>query len=217
MPEQRVEDALLARFWASVIKYLDESSGSREGIHVTDLLYDCLRRAWYGKRVGEPISDPQGVLAVLVGQKLHEIAVCDEHEVAVEHVTSRGTRVVGRVDEICTVGGETVVLDKKTTRQLPSKPHEHHVRQVTFYAAVLHRAGRRVDRVAVLYVDVANLQTRLFVLPVTPVGLEQALAELETLADGLAAALASDTPPPRRMGWWCDYCSLFRRCMTEQG
>lgn len=209
-----MESEIITRFWTSLVKDVAEDRSNE--IHVSDLLYECVRRAWYSKKVGEVVADPHGLIAVWVGKKLHEMPICDEHEVEVKYTTQDGVEVVGRIDELCRSGDEYVIIDKKTTRQIPSKPYDHHIKQTLYYAYMLQKQrGVRVGKVAILYIDVSNLEIKPYVIPVNQIAIEQAGREMEERARILKQSLEADKPPERQIGWWCSYCSMFRRCFTE--
>jgi len=219
--EKAIEMDITNRFWRAVIKRLEEGSGDRSGIHVTDLVYDCLRRAYYDKKLGDlvsAVSDSEGLMVVWIGQMLHEMPidpVSCEHEKEIE-IEFDGVRVEGRVDEACRIGDSYVVIDKKSSRAIPNVPHDHHIKQVLFYSAILSkRYGYRVSHVGVLYLDVANLKTKLFLIPVSIQMLEVALRELERKAKALSQALQSNTPPLPDPGWLCSYCPYFKKCVVD--
>lgn len=209
-----MEGEIISRFWTALIKDVSEDRSGE--IHVSDLLYECIRRAWYSKRIGEVISDPQGLIAVWVGRKLHEMPICDEHEVPVKYTTVDGVEVIGRIDELCKDGDGYFILDKKTTRQIPNRPYDHHIKQTLFYAFMLQKMrGVKVNKIGILYIDVSNLEIKSYVVPVNNAMIEQAGKELELKAKILYETLKNDKPPNRQIGWWCNYCSMFRRCFSE--
>jgi CRISPR-associated protein Cas4 len=219
--EKSIEMDITNRFWRSVIRKLEDGSGDRRGIHVTDLVYDCLRRAYYDKKLGDlvsAISDSEGLMVVWIGQMLHEMPLdpdnCEhEREVVIEF---EGVRVEGRVDELCRIGDSYIVVDKKSTRSIPSNPLDHHIKQVLFYSAILtRRYGYRVSHAGILYLDVANLKVKLFVIPVNAQIVEVSLRELGRKARTLSQALQSNTPPPPEPGWLCSYCPYFKKCVMD--
>ena len=220
-PEKLIEMDITNRFWRAVIKKMNESSGNRSGIHITDLVYSCLRRAYYDKTLGEAvsaISDNEGMMVVWIGQMLHEMPIdpdrC-EHEKAIG-VEFDGVKVEGRVDELCRLGDSYVIVDKKSTRNIPNSPHDHHIKQVLFYSAILTKKyGYRVSHAGILYLDVANLKVKLFVIPVTSQMVETALREIESKARVLHQAITRKTAPAPDPGWLCSYCPYFRRCVLD--
>jgi len=205
-------DVIAWRLIRSIFRELEEDR-SRE-IHVTDLVYECPRRAYYEKVYGYGVTSLQSAFVLWIGKKLHETGMdgCD-HEVAVEGELG-GVRVVGSIDELCE-GGDLIV-DKKTTRRIPRQPHEHHVLQVLIYALLLQKMGRRVPRRgAIVYIDVANAETKSYEFPITATALASVEKEVAPRARELATALATGKPPKPRPGWLCNYCSYVRRCALD--
>ena len=154
-------------------------------------------------------------LVLWAGKKLHETGMdgC-EHEVPVE-MELGGVRVVGRIDELC--DGGDLVVDKKSTRRLPSRPYEHHVYQVLLYALALTKMGRRRPRRgAIVYIDVAGLDVAAYEFPITQSMLDAVEREATRRAQLLARALREGRPPPPSPGWLCRYCSYVRRCALDK-
>ncbi|MEM4863527.1 MAG: PD-(D/E)XK nuclease family protein [Candidatus Nezhaarchaeales archaeon] len=210
-----MEGEIIARFWKAVMKSIDDGQRASE-IHVTDLVYDCIRRSWYDKQVGDVVSDPKGIMAVWIGRMLHEMPVCDEHEVELKYTTPSGIEITGRMDELCVIDGDVVIIDKKTTRQIPGKPLDHHVKQLLYYAYMLWKVrGVRASKIAVLYIDVSSLEVKPYIIPINQIMIESAGREMEEKAVVLSESLRSGIPPRRQVGWWCSYCSMFRRCFSE--
>lgn len=214
-----VRQGVLGRFWLASIKYLEEQSGDRSSIHVTDLVYDCMRRAYYDKVVGDAITESKGLMIVWIGQLLHSMPMCEEHEVSVSYEferEGRKYRIEGRIDELCVFDGRLVVVDKKTTRDIPRSPYEHHVKQVLMYSFILWKTrGVKPSYVSILYIDVASGQADAFVIPVEEMSLSIIGREMEDKAVELASALESGKPPRAVRGWLCGYCSHFKRCVKD--
>jgi len=220
--DKAVEIDIANRFWRAVIKRIEEDSGDRSGIHVTDLVYDCLRRAYYDKKLGDlvsAVSDSEGLMVLWIGQMLHEMPFGEgcEHEKPVEIVFDGGVKVEGRVDELCQLSsGAYIVVDKKTARSIPNAPYDHHVKQVLFYSAILSKVyGYKIASAGVFYLDVANLKTKLYVIPVTQLMIEAALKEMEKKARALYQALKTGIPPSPEPGWLCSYCPYFKKCVMD--
>jgi len=211
--EDKIGTEIIKRFYRAVLTELEEDRSNE--VHVTDLVYECLRRAYYEKKYSAMPSDESGALVLWIGKKLHETPVCSGHEVELS-ADIDGVPVRGSIDELCTVGDKIVIVDKKSTRGAPSKPYEHHVKQVLFYAAILAKTkGIVADYGAVLYIDVANLYSKVFVFPITVMDIESAWAELSSKARKLWDAMVNDRVPPAEPGWLCKYCPYWRRCIGD--
>jgi len=199
------------KFFESVINYLGDEGGWRDDpmeIHVSDLIYDCMRRAYYGKTMRFGIRY-DSILRMAIGKKIHEIPLDgSEHELELEW-----NGIKGRVDEYIPNPG--IVLDKKTCRSLPNSPYDHHVKQVEFYRVLLERSGRKVVACGLIYIDVASPGVRAFVwTPKYPLEvLEKEMIEKKMI---LEFALTNKILPPRKSGWICKYCDFFSICYGEE-
>jgi len=198
-------------------KVLEELKDDRRNeIHVTDLVYNCIRRAYYSKKYGftsdEDISgfDEQSMLTLWIGKKLHEIKLSDKHEFEIEFEGIKGS-----IDEILHIGDELIILDKKTTRKIPSSPYEHHIRQIEYYAAMYYAIyGIDVRYGAVLYIDVANKKSVVHVFTLSG-DKEQILKEMIEKKEKLEDAIKNNKVPEAKVSWLCDYCGHFERCIID--
>jgi CRISPR/Cas system-associated exonuclease Cas4 (RecB family) len=195
------------------------------GIQVTDICYDCLRRAYYQilsrERGGE--QEYKGMresdwLRVWIGKKLHETDFSELHEL---NVNALG--VHGRIDEILVTDREVVIVDKKSTRKIPSRPYDHHVKQVQYYAALLVRSelSALLDVLkgkafygAVLYIDVNEGLCEVSVFPLNPYDpmIEKEITEKVAV---LRRAFSEGKPPEPSAGFLCDYCDFLYHCVRE--
>jgi len=215
--EETIAQEIKTKFYRAVLDEIAEDRSNE--VHVTDLVYDCLRRAYFEKKYGETPSDESGALVLWIGKKLHETPVCDGHEVPLEYSVNTDNGMVavkGSIDELCTVDDKIVIVDKKSTRSAPSKPHEHHVKQVMFYAAMLYKTkGIKADYGAILYIDVANLYSRVHVFPITLADIELHADELEKKAAELWNSMQTGVLPRKKAGWLCKYCPYWRKCIRD--
>lgn len=213
----RTEDKIKFLF---LKKVAEDLKSERTGIHVSDLVYDCLRRAYYGKKYGEVLEDlgMEGVkgldeatmLTFWIGHKLHEIKLSDMHEYTMEV-----EGIVGTADEILKIGDEYIILDKKTTRRLPNSPYEHHVKQVEYYSAMFYKVhGINVRLGAILYIDVSNKKSKVFVFKLRE-NKDSVLKEMIQRKEEIEKALKSDEVPSAKVSWLCDYCSFFEKCVMD--
>lgn len=208
-----IGEHIMSLFYKATLKDMEEDRGN--SIHVTDLVYYCLRHAYYAKQQPQYSLSREGILAVWIGKRLHETPLCERHEVELSYEAD-GVDIEGRIDELCNINGEWVIVDKKTTRNTPSTPHEHYVKQLTYYAWLAKQAlGIEVKRVALLYINVAANEVKVITIPLTPLAVEQAGRELLEKAKILHQSLTNNTLPPRKFGWLCNYCQYFKRCVTE--
>lgn len=212
------EDKIKFLFLKRVLEDMEEER--EEGWHVTELVYDCLRRCYYERNYKEILksvdTDVSGnlsedtILTFWIGKKLHEMPLSRRHEYAV-----RWKDIVGRIDEILEIDGELIILDKKTVRKQVNSPYGHHIKQVEMYSALLFaQDGIEVNKGAILYIDVANKNSKVFTF-----GLEKdktkILAEMERKRDILTEAIEKGIPPEPKISWLCNYCNWFERCIRD--
>jgi len=216
-----VGDIVKRRFLGAVVRDTEENKEELRGIQVTDICYDCMRRAYYQVLYREKGEEGyKGMresdwLKVWIGKKLHETDFSDIHEL---NVNAFG--VHGRIDEILVNNDAVVIVDKKTSRKIPAKPYEHHVKQVKYYALLLKNSevwemlrGKKFYG-AILYIDVAEGLSDVFVFPVNP---EEAFLEreIQKKVEILKRAFAEKKPPEAKSGWICDYCDFLYHCVCD--
>jgi CRISPR/Cas system-associated exonuclease Cas4 (RecB family) len=193
------------KFFSAVMKELEDGS-RKNNIHVTELVYDCLRRGYYTHLHGE-MYDLEGAMRMWIGKKLHETSVLG----GLNEVELQWQNIWGRVDEYDP--NTKTLLEKKTTRQIPKNPYDHHVKQLNYYRVLLENNGYQVQRGLLLYVDVTTPAIEVFDVLLA----DRKMVEQEMLAKYqiLSEALAKQVPPPRATGWLCDYCPWVGRCFRE--
>lgn len=189
------------KFYEAVFKDL---KSDREGIHVSHLIYDCLRRAYYDITTDTPF-DLDGGMRMWIGKKLHELPVSDNPE-----LTLKWEGITGTVDEY----QDGHFCDLKTTRNVPRSPNSHHVKQLEMYRVLLEKSGHEVESASMLYIDVTTTQVIEF-----PVKFKRKIetVEKEMLEKKakLETALERGWLPERHLGWLCRYCNYSSRCFTE--
>jgi CRISPR/Cas system-associated exonuclease Cas4 (RecB family) len=197
---KKIEEQLYAGFARSVNK---PDPWYESGIHISDLIYDCLRRAYYGKVVG-PIFDMDSIFRMAIGAAVHSISLGGKQELRVEWEGVRGS-----IDEYL----DGIIIEKKTSRSTPRSPNDHHVKQVEGYAWLLERNNYPVIAGVLCYVNVDS--TEIAVFPVEMRSIDEIEKEMLAKRDILAKALADKTPPPRTVGWVCRYCPYVAQCFQE--
>lgn len=177
----------------------------KEGIHVNELIYDCLRRAYFARIIGG-IYDMDSVIRMAIGSVIHAAISFPKGEKELR-LECEGIR--GSIDEY--VSG--IVIEKKTCRHTPKEPNEHHVKQAEYYAWLCTRTNHPVTGVVIVYVNVDT--TEVVAFPITPRPIEIIEAEIIEKRDILRNALAAKVPPPRVVGWTCRYCPYVLPCFQE--
>lgn len=178
----------------------------RKGIHVTHIVYDCLRRAYYSLTRGEAFDLDSG-LRMWIGKKLHETKLLKEHELNLEW-----NGITGSIDEY----GDGVVLEKKTTRNIPRDPYPHHIKQLEYYRVLLEENGRPVKKGVILYIDVNIPMCKEFPIEFRR-PIEEVKKEMAIKKRALEMTMKEKLLPQRNVSWLCRYCSFCSYCFTEGG
>lgn len=205
------------RFFCAVFKDLKTE---REGIHVSHLIYDCLRRAYYDITTDTPFG-LEGGMRMWIGKKLHELPVSDNSELTLEW-----EGIIGTIDEY----QDGHFVDLKTTRNVPRGPRPHHVKQLEMYRILLERNGYEVKSASMLYIDVNT--TEVVEFPTKFIKTKSKKTEdiekktlkkiakleeemLEKKAK-LETAVENRWLPKRHINWLCRYCNYSSRCFTDE-
>lgn len=198
-------------------KVLDDLSEEREkGFHISELVYDCLREMYFNIVLREELYgedevkglDEDGIMTLWIGKKLHELKMSEFHE-----KQYRLGDVVGRIDELIQFGNNYVIVDKKTTRQLPNKPYEHHIKQVEYYSALIWSIDKiDVKYGCVLYIDVNNKKTKAYVFEIKKDKAE-ILKEIMEKVSKLKEYMMKQQVPEPNPTWKCQFCKWFERCI----
>ena len=135
---------ILERFYEAI----NRDNEPHEGIHVSSLCYDCLRRAYFTQLHGDGFFDMKTLVTFWIGRQIHETPILKEHEVPLEW-----NGIIGTCDDY----EDGVLLEKKTCRAIPKQVYSHHIKQAEFYSLMLEKAGKPVKEAHIVYIDVANI------------------------------------------------------------
>lgn len=187
---------------------LCEPGPPRTGIHVSSLL-GCIRRSYYNKVLGfNPTIE--SIIRMRIGTECHNIKLFPSetykdddvvHEKSMEWEGIKGT-----MDEFY----KGVIVDKKTTRAVPSRAKDGHVQQVQYYQVLAEEAGFNVKEGAICYIDVNNCFFRHLSVPLSS-NTDKVKAEMITRRDILLKSLEMEAPP-RREPQWCNTCEFGKIC-----
>jgi len=180
---------------------------SRPGIHVTDLVYDCLRRGYYRIKYGHGFFNLKTLLRFFIGRAVHDYPILSGHEVELEL-----DGVKGSADDFDPEKG--ILFEKKHTAntRLPLTPYPWHVRQVEFYYMMLKKAGYDVKKCYVVYIDVVT--PRIKPIRVNPRSVEEIYEEFSTRRTLLEYYLKENRPPPRVVSNLCELCTFAIPCFN---
>lgn len=190
-----------------ILESINKQNKRREGIHVTSLVYGCLRRSYYEQTVGDGLFNLKTLLTFWIGRAIHMTPLLKEHELQLEF-----EGIVGTVDDF--EPEEGLLIDKKTCKLIPKEAYSHHKKQIEYYIWLLKKNGHDVKKAYVLYIDIVNKKLELF--PVFARNLDVIEKEILERKNMLLEALNNKEMPPRSMSWLCDYCSFSGRCFNAQ-
>lgn len=186
-----------------------EGEERTDGIHVSDLKSNCLRKSYYHK-VKESQYDLDGMLKMAFGKLVHkfELAPNSEHEKLFEEWNG----IHGTPDDVW----NGVVIDKKTTRNVPNKVRVHDRRQLEMYSAILDDYGYDIIGCAVIYIDMGrNPKIDVKSFPLDNVDFDDIREEMLDKKSTLEMHLEIGEPPERNVGWICNYCNFTKFCFFD--
>jgi len=222
---EKLKESLDKFMLKRMIEKLEEDE--RTGIHVTDILY-CNRLAYWTIKERmegnyEYRGDKASIVVLFIGKQLHEFPFTNEHEVEIRYKPEDSeVEIEGSIDELIETSDTIIILDKKTTRKLPSSEYEHHRKQVMYYATILSQMRDDILSKeiygAIWYLDVSNLNTRTFVWRITEHDIMDMKREIDEKLKVLEEALKTGKVPEPNYGWWCSYvCPYQSRCFKMTG
>lgn len=195
--------------------------------HVTGSICECDRQMYYqltSRGMGGGI-DHKGAIRTWIGRELHQTNVLGgEMEMSMQWKEGDEVILQGTLDELSP--DQTLILDKKTTRNTPRYAYPHHKKQVELYNLLLTKAkGITATYGVILYINVDNTD----ILPSAwrldvkgmPALEKKILARHSRMKDYIAKGIL----PPRTIQPWnrsslvgtvCLYCSSYGRCWNEE-
>jgi len=213
------------------------SSGKRrKGIHVSDIVADCLRKPWYRLNSTQPKQpfDEASITNFYYGTTVHEsfdgmfeimefpMTVSPFMNISEKDYVSNYSKdkfkesfnespnlwVSGSLDAI--TDDHSTILDFKTCKKLPDKPSESYVRQINFYSYMWYLySGEIIKQGAILYLEKSSgfIETRCF-------GFELDDLETNRLKMCMNMELIADggTTPNRNKSKLCQYCNYKKEC-----
>jgi len=182
----------------------EEDDRSR-GIHVTSLVYDCLRRGYYENKFEEGFFDMKTLITFWIGKAVHKTPILKNHELKLEW-----NGITGTVDEY----QDGIIIDKKTTTYTPKSPNGHHIKQIEYYAVLLSKNGYRVREGHLIYININDKD--IVVFPIKIRSLEDVEAEMVEKKIILENSIRDKTEPRRSPGWLCGYCNYAGVCFKEK-
>lgn len=197
--ESRIQDI----FNQKVTEFLD-GGRRREGIHISDLVYPCLRKAYFSHVLEDKELDIETKITFWIGHKLHELGIGKENELAM----IREGQPTGTLDDLVELEWDEqnsliVVVDKKTTKRLPKKAYDHHVKQIRYYAVLLKDAFNiDAGHGSIVYIDVGGKTTSVKAFEIG--NIDKIREEMMEKYNRLEGAIVTGVPPEKTVTWLCD-------------
>ena len=195
-----------------------------ETVHVSHLTIPCMRKTWYDFHQPQKPLSYATICNFYLGTILHEnISLGGRNEVplAANIRTMKPVEIndigkddfydclTGTIDDILEIGNETVIVDKKTTNQIPEYPAEEYVAQINYYKLLLYIVeGIEVKTGAILYLDKPSSfkESKCFVFHLW--SLKDISEQVISKLDQLKCA----NEPDRVITFRCDWCPHLKIC-----
>ena len=196
-----IEESIVEKLLVSISRDTISRIGE---VHVSSLCYDCMRQSFYSMKHGS-FFNKKTLLTFWMGRKIHETPILSENEISLNW-----QGIIGSCDDY----EDGLLLEKKTCTQIPSRAMSHHVRQAEYYSVMLTHQNKPVRKACILYIDIANKELKVYKARLR----DNAIIEKEMLHKKqiLDQAIKSDKPPPRKLGWQCNYCTFASICFKKE-
>ncbi len=215
-------------FTDKIVEYLNSTNEKRKvSVHVTSLVYGCIRRSLFELRRGSfaisKETEGDGVFRIWMGTKLHETPITDKHETELE-LDCGEFKITGTYDEMVEMNGEKYILDKKFVGYTPKSMYPHHRTQVAFYATLLKRLKNVVvNGVILLYYNLTaknGERVTPYIQQLTDADYDYYDKRLDSYIMKLKEHFNDEMPPniysdDNREDWVCAYCPFFEICRNE--
>jgi len=187
-----------------IAKSMNKNSGKRNGIHVSSISYDCMRKAYYSIKYGNRFN-LNTLMTFWIGQQVHKTPILAENEIPLEWERIRGS---------CDDYENGILLEKKTCTVIPSKPREQHVKQAEYYSVMLEEQGKPVKKIYILYIDINNKKIKVF--EAKRRDSKTIKKEMLEKRDAIEKAMREGKPPERNISWLCSYCNHSNICFRSR-
>ncbi len=220
MKTEEVEAEIEKNAIAGIKKWMDDRGQERGNhYHVSSFTYECIRKMWYEEvNTERPEIDDEGYIRMWIGTKLHETPISDVHELPLMATLGGEKPFGGTVDEIMTIDGKSIIVDKKFTGKIPLAMSENYREQVLNYAALYKiNYNKYIDGVALLYVvphiNYGNSRRmKAFVEWLTPNEINMQIKKIQMMIAVLEGHLKEKTLPEKHVTWYCKYCPYKVLC-----
>ena len=187
----------------------DVSEEEKDYIHVTHLVYDCLRRAWFSHYYGSEPYEYNTLVRMWIGRAIHKIPILKLHEFKVKWDEYK---IIGFIDEYDP--DLELLIEKKTVRQVPKQPYSNHVKQVLYYCVLLKKNNYNVKHAYIVYIDVINFKIKPFRVQVS--NLDDVESEMIRKVTTLRNFIEKfKIPPPPSPSSSCTKCPFINLCFKS--
>lgn len=216
---RKIEMFVERRFLEKLYNSLKGNTAERkQGIHVSDLVYKCPRRAYYNHMM-PPSMDLKGAIRVWTGIELHKTPLMEHSELTLEW-----NGIVGTIDEY----ENGFLMDKKTTRSVPTYYNrsrkekvvtlrDHHKLQLEYYKVLLEENNYPVTEGGILYIDVNEAEVWFGRANFTRSN-EEIKKEMISRKNAIELFLNARKLPPynNETRWMCmGYCPFQQQCSLD--
>lgn len=196
---------VLQRFYESIAP----SFSRGQEIHVSDIVYDCLRRCYYQILFRDPKKirdlDIHTMIRFWIGSAIDSQRILEK-----QHVRLTWKEIHGEVDEY----ENGIVLEKKHTSYFMKELPYQYKRQVEYYCPMLYYNNFPVKEVHILLINVSAAEAFDFLIRIRPI--EDIAAEMLFKRDIIKYSLKTENPPPYTVGVDCKFCKAASECMRAR-
>jgi len=190
--------------------FLNAGMERTPGVHVSSIIYDCMRSPCYGIKHGRRM-DLMGIIRTGIGTHLHDdIKILPVQELPLEW---EGI-VTDGVDEYDPETG--IFIDKKITWNPPSYGMwDKHKKQLEDYKVMLHDNGYKATEGFILYIVLSKPNSLMQLRHGNKIrALKTVRKEMRANRDIILRFNETGELPPRVCGQDCNFCADAAECLT---
>lgn len=217
---------MIEEIYRKFIRDKVESGGRRAGLHVSDLVSDCLRKSWYRMSGLPVIHGDDSVTNFYYGTTVHEsfdgmfeimenkMCVNPYAEITEEEMVDIDKEmkdnpfkwVSGSFDAL--YNGDTI-LDFKTAKKLPTSPSMSYIKQINFYSYMYYlQTGVEIKKGCIFYLDKSTAFHNVREFHFDLLTLEENRGHMIAAMD----EIAGEEPPEKVPGILCTVCPYKDNC-----
>jgi len=191
---------VLERFFEAITR----EEFNREGIHVTALVHDCLRKCFYSQTMGNYFN-LKTLITFWIGKQLHKTPILKQNEVPL-----KWEGIFGTVDDY----EDGVLVEKKTCNTKYNNPLDHHKKQVEYYSVMLRKNDLPFKEGHIVYINLVDKEVTEFEVSVRDI--KKIQEEMIIKKEIINKAIETGEPPKRHITWLCNYCEFANICFGSK-